>query len=118
MITTSYFARERHIQNPVCIAQGKPHWSKSRDYKKLAPPWSLVIPYKDGLLPPQQYIILYNFHVLCRLNPVEVFAEIKALFGEDASLLCHETAGEFCHRRLVAEWLERGNGIVVPELKF
>jgi uncharacterized protein (DUF488 family) len=30
--------------------------------------------------------------------------------------LCHEKAGEFCHRRLIADWLNRELGIEVPEL--
>ena len=118
MITTSYFAREKLIPNPVCIAQIKPTWSKAKEYKKLAPPWNLVDRYKKGLVSTQQYTQEFNILVLSRLNPIEIFAEIESLFGEDASLLCYEKPGDFCHRRIVAEWLERGNGIVVPELKF
>ena len=49
---------------------------------------------------------------------IEVLKEIASLFGEDASLLCYEKPGDFCHRRIVAEWLEKGTGVVVPELKF
>ncbi|WP_156181066.1 DUF488 family protein, N3 subclade [Desulfovibrio sp. TomC] len=118
MITTSYFAREKNIPNPVCIAQVKPSWSKSKEYKKLAPPWNLVGRYKKGTVSTQQYTQEYSFFVLSRLNPVEVLNEIKSLFGDDASLLCYEKPGDFCHRRIVAEWLEKGTGEVVPELKF
>ena len=118
MITTSYFAREKNIPNPVCIARGKPDWSKSQDYKKLAPPWALVNRYKKGLVSTEQYTQEYTFLVLFWLNPIEVLKEITSLFGEDASLLCYEKPGDFCHRRIVAEWLEKGTGVVVPELKF
>jgi hypothetical protein len=33
-------------------------------------------------------------------------------------MLCWEAPGEFCHRRLVAEWLEGELGIQVPEWKL
>ncbi|WP_156955874.1 DUF488 family protein [Solidesulfovibrio alcoholivorans] len=118
MITTSYFAREKDIANPVCIAQVKPSWSKSREYKKLAPPWALVDRYKRGLVTPQQYTQEFTFVVLSLLNPVEVMNEIVSLFGEDATLLCYEKSGDFCHRRIVAAWIEKGTGVVVPEMKF
>jgi uncharacterized protein (DUF488 family) len=49
--------------------------------------------------------------ILDRLDPRKVYQEL----GEDAILLCFEKAGEFCHRRLVAEWLERELGVEVPE---
>ena len=48
----------------------------------------------------------------------EVLDEIIRFFGDDATLLCFEKAGEFCHRRLVAEWIEKGTGVEVPELQF
>jgi len=118
MITTYYFAREKNIANPVCIAQVKPSWSNSREYKKLSPPWDLVDRYKKGLVTQQKYIEEYTFLVLSRLNPVEILNEIKSLFGEDATLLCYEKAGDFCHRRIVAAWIEKGTGVVVPEMRF
>ena len=118
MITTSYFAREKSISNPVCISQVKPGWSKSKEYKKLAPPWNLVDRYKKGLVTTQQYTQEYTFLVLSRLNPLEVLNEIKTVFGEDATLLCYEKAGDFCHRRIVAAWLEKGTGVVIHELTF
>jgi len=49
--------------------------------------------------------------ILDRLDPRKVYQEL----GEDAILLCWEKPGEFCHRRLVAEWLERELGVEVPE---
>jgi hypothetical protein len=31
--------------------------------------------------------------------------------------LCYEPVGQFCHRRLAAEWLEQRLGLIVPELE-
>jgi len=35
--------------------------------------------------------------------------------GEDAILLCYEGIFQFCHRRLVAKWLEEQLNITVDE---
>lgn len=40
------------------------------------------------------------------------------MYGPDVVLLCYEKPGQFCHRRLVAEWFEQELGLVVPELEI
>lgn len=35
--------------------------------------------------------------------------------GNDVALVCYEKPGEFCHRRIVAEWLKKAAGIPVEE---
>jgi uncharacterized protein (DUF488 family) len=52
--------------------------------------------------------------ILDRLDPRKVFYDD---LGEDAILLCWEKPGEFCHRRLVAEWIEAALGVKVPEMR-
>ena len=119
MITTSYYAQEKKIKNPVRISQRKYRWgTKSREYMKLAPPMYLVNHWKKGSITVEQYTEEYYRVVLSKLNPQEVLDEIIRIFGDDATLLCFEKAGEFCHRRLVAEWIEKGTGVEVPELQF
>ena len=66
---------------------------------------------KAGLLWPA-YVAEYRHDVLGHLDPAKVAADL----GPDAVLLCWEAAGEDCHRRLVAEWLEKFLKIQVPEL--
>jgi uncharacterized protein (DUF488 family) len=56
----------------------------------------------------------FNRCVLEKLDAREILDEI----GDDAVLLCWEKAGEFCHRKLVAEWLSRELGIEVKEREF
>jgi hypothetical protein len=54
---------------------------------------------------------------LLALNANTVFSDIEKISnGSDVVLLCHEKEGDFCHRRLVASWLENNLGIKVPEL--
>jgi len=109
---TSYFSSKLwqwHGKNAVAISQGIPEWYKGRVYKDLAPSWNLV-KIKDA----EEYTRRYKEEVLNRLDPKKVYKDL----GDDAILLCWEKPGEFCHRRLVAEWLEETLGIKVPELGF
>lgn len=76
----------------------------------------LVERYKSGSITKEQYSEEYYRVVLSKLDPHEVLNEIVSLFGDDATLLCFEKAGEFCHRRIVADWIEKGTGVKVPEL--
>lgn len=109
---TSYFARYKK-ENAVSIALSTPDWFQERRYEKLAPkPWFLAKYKEDGDV--EYYKEHYYKEVLSKLNAKEVYAEL----GEDAVLLCWETPEEFCHRHLVAEWLERELGIKVVEYDY
>jgi len=118
MFTTNYASLAR-IKPPavaVSISRGKPRtkggWKaklapgvQARDYDALAPSWAAL------KASPEEYDRQFNL-LLRRLDPHKVFADLT----ENAVLLCHCKPNEFCHRRIVAEWLEEHLGIVVPEL--
>jgi uncharacterized protein (DUF488 family) len=94
----------------VGIAGQAPDWYTGRQYRRLAPKYDFFIKYKqDG--DESYYIKQYQERVLDKLNPETVFKEL----GQDAVILCWEEPGAFCHRRLVAGWLESHLGITVPE---
>ncbi|MNE84045.1 hypothetical protein D3C80_1809130 [compost metagenome] len=100
-------------EHAVSIAGYPPNFYKGRQYKKLAPKYWFFKKYKeDGDI--DFYIEHYYKEVLDKLDAREVYEEL----GENAVLLCWENVfkGEFCHRRIVAEWFERELGIIVPEL--
>ena len=106
---TSYYAKYKG-ENSVSIAGKCATWYKGREYKKLAPRYWFFKKYKeDGN--KEFYTEQYYKEVLDKLNPQQVYEEL----GEDAVLLCWEKSGEFCHRRLVASWLEKELGIKVNE---
>jgi hypothetical protein len=66
------------------------------------------------------YRRLYFDELLGRLDPAETWETLHRLAGEAAPvLMCWETLlrpGEWCHRRLVAEWFRDRLGYVVDEL--
>jgi hypothetical protein len=90
----------------VSIARWAPKGFKHvRHYQKLAP-------WKDMKgLTEDDFRYIYQDAILDVLDPQKVFEEL----GPDAILLCWEKPGEFCHRRMVAEWLEVHLGIEVSE---
>lgn len=111
---TSYFGNKAASANlaAVSIARWPPRWwNGNRRYITLAPSIDLLNRSRAGLS-WQQYVIEYRRDVLDRLDPAKVVADL----GDDAILLCWEKPGEDCHRRLVAEWLEKFLGIIVPEM--
>ncbi len=65
----------------------------------------------------------YNLR-LKDLNPNVLIDTLKQKFGEEIILLCHEMPGSdinkehFCHRRLLADWIELETGIVIPEVSI
>ena len=89
-------------------AQGQPKWFTGRQYKDLAPSWSLV-----HETDPRKYEKRYKAEVLDKLNILRVAADL-----EGCVLLCWERPDEFCHRQLVAKWLKENLLMEVPELEF
>lgn len=63
----------------------------------------------------QDYYVknFYN-EVLKPLNPQEVYQTL----GDDVVLLCYEKPTQFCHRFLVASWLELSLGVTIDEWGF
>jgi hypothetical protein len=106
MIQTSYYQKAGSLPNAVGISQGVPKWYTGALYKKLAPPWEIVKIENEAT-----FRRLYHEMVLSKLNPVHVADDL-----EGKVLLCWELPGQFCHRRLVAEWLEKNLLIEVQEL--
>lgn len=116
MLTTSYFANLRNIENPVSISRYQPSWYDGPRMTLLAPSPSLLLSYKNQNLSESDYVETYKRETLSKLRQAEVHGYILSNYSDRATLVCYERPGEFCHRRIVAEWLAAGLGIVIPEL--
>ena len=104
---TSHFWRFYHENDPrlVSIALKSPEWFKGREYPALAP--------RLDMLPMEEEEYRREYQaILDRLDPRQVYEDL----GPESILLCWEPPGRFCHRRLVAEWLEKALGVQIPEL--
>lgn len=114
---TSYFGSRKFKEgmNLVRISTSAPDWFPwpLRSFPKLYPGWELLKRYKEGQDNQEEARVLYHSQVLSKLDPKEVWEEL----GEDAVLLCWEKTDSFCHRHLVAEWLEENLGVKIEELQ-
>ena len=109
---TSYFANPAIKRHPdaVSIARWTPRWwGAGRRYIALAPPAALL---KSPVARSQEaYAMVYRQQVLDKLDPHHVADDLAGKI-----LCCYEAPGEFCHRRLVADWLHEATGQEIPEL--
>ena len=109
LMTTASFPKY-NANKGISIARGTPSWFIGKRYSPLAPPWGLIKGYKNGTVSEEEYTKIYN-KLLAGLDPHEVYLRLQ-----DRVLLCWEKPGDFCHRRLVADWIQRETGNEVPEL--
>ena len=105
-------------------------------YKKLAPRLVTYIPYAEKLEElsklkndlinykiykeqiENDYIKSYYETRLKDLDIKELLYILKEKYGNDIILLCHEDINEFCHRRLIADYIELETGIYIPEVSI
>lgn len=117
MIYTSYFAKVKKLpQNivPISIAIKAPTGWNGLEFKVLAPKWSFLSVWKQTQ-DNDYYIAEYQKQVLNRLNPEEVVKRLYTLSSNhDIALICYEKSESFCHRHLVADWLN-SNGFQCVE---
>jgi hypothetical protein len=102
----------------IGISRGTPRRMAAgyRLYKTLAPgDWF-------NSVGPAEYIQRFNDEVLAKLDPQAVVGKLTELAGDKTPVMvCYESAMEigagdtYCHRHLVAKWLEQSLGIEVDE---
>lgn len=63
-----------------------------------------------------EYIKSYYDIRLKGMDIGELLYILKEKFGEDIILLCYEDSSSFCHRRLIADYIEIETGIYIPEV--
>lgn len=88
------------------------------EYKALAPNFRLLDNFKKKKISEEKFIIEYN-DMLLELNANNVLEHINSLTGStEPVLMCNCAKTKFCHRHLVAEWLESNTGIIIKELNY
>ena len=120
MIYTSYFAKLKNLPEdviPVSICGKAPCWYEGFQYKVLAPKYDFFNTWKENH-DNDYYIKCYNERVLSQLDYSVVISDLLRFSqGKDICLLCYEKPEDFCHRHLVAKWLN-DNGIDCKEYNF
>ena len=113
MIYTSYFAKLKSLPEnviPIAICGKVPEWYNGLQYKKLAPKYDFFMKWKENH-DNDYYIECFNEQVLDTLKSEVVVAELSKMAVnannnfEHICLICYEKPSDFCHRHLVADWL-------------
>ena len=111
-IYTSYYARSYDHPNAIGISASVPKHFTGPHMTVLAPSWELLDKYKKGEMTKNQYAEEYVALLEGRkLTPQIVYDSIP----NAAILLCYEKPGDFCHRRVLAEWLENDLNVTIKE---
>lgn len=107
---TSYFGRinsnayKKFADKCICISRTSKFWS-GPSYPPLFPTWEMIKCEDE-----EKFEKMYTEQILSKLDPMDVWADL----GDDAILICYEsqakidTGETFCHRHIVARWLEEG----------
>ena len=111
MVHTGYFAMAKKYKKlgfcTISVAQFNPSWYNGVSFPELAPSKELLGDYKLSGLSTDDYTKRY-FEELQRPEAVASMEKLKmkALTdSRDLILLCYENPEEFCHRHLLARFL-------------
>ena len=125
MIYTSYFANSRNFPEgaiPIAICRGVPNWYNGLVYQEVAPTQRILQEWHEDN-DQMAYNVRFAHDVLRNVEPVRVLNELQLMVPYEIRekmdcpvwdsadvhiiLLCYEVAYAFCHRHLVAAWLNR-----------
>lgn len=125
MLYTTYFGKIKDLPKnviPVCIAGRPPIGFDILHYKQLAPTYKIFAEWRVSKN-TETYIQKFERDVLGKLNADVVVADLKHLTDHiiceevDIALVCYEKSTDFCHRHLVAKWLNE-NGYPCREYEY
>jgi len=94
----------------VAICLYPPYDWNGATFPALAPPRNLFFAIKNKQITWEQYKESYRKEVLDKLDAQSIYNTLK-----DNVLLCWEKDNTFCHRKIVADWIEEKLGIKVEE---
>ena len=119
-VYTSNFASIKKLEaaglTPLAIAIGRPKWYKGLIMDSLAPTWDMLKAAKNDPAGCRKSYDAAFKEILWDRGPNRV---LDAMGNHaDMGMLCWEKAGEWCHRRLIADWLETKCGLVIPEFGY
>ena len=121
-IYTSYFSNIPNLEKAgiVCcaICLKVPSFFDGPNLASVAPSGSILMEHKKSH-DDSRYKERYISEILCayRFHPEYITDFIEKLGnGKDVALLCYERPEDFCHRHILAEWLnERIPGLDIQE---
>ena len=112
MIFTSNYARSATFHLSFAISKKPPDWYTGKCLPQLAPTWELLKAYKQEEITQQDYVEVYIALLKKRQYTPQ---RILDALPDNSRLLCYEAPSDFCHRRVLAKWIEDDTGVIIPE---
>lgn len=113
MIYTGYYGGLTRIVGDIAKVQVSNSAPVSVDIKfeKAIPDWAFIVkPYKDGLITKEEYEQRYTLQLdKFRENILGVIKYFSST-DKDYILLCYEKPGDFCHRHILADYINKALG--------
>lgn len=121
MIYTGYYAKLKNYSifdmDFVAISGKRPDFYEGLYYSDFAPRYEMFQRWKNKEITNEGYTKEYKAW-LDSLDKEEIRKDFEKynVVGKDCILLCYEKAGDFCHRHVLADWLEENFGFKVEEV--
>ena len=120
MIYTSYYSNYKKYSGfyRISISRKTPNDAADISLKFLAPDSSLLCGYKNGNIGEEEYARRYlsSLEELHDNGTLDKFAHYLINHSMDVVLLCYERPDKFCHRHLLADYLNKQYGLEIKEL--
>ena len=120
-IYTSYFGNLKNLKKnnivPIGVCQFPPKWFDGPNLISIAPTKDILLNCKNN---HQEFIKRYKNEVLSiHRDPQDFVNRLKFISnGNDVALCCFEEPDKFCHRHLIAEWLNNTLNLEIQEFKI
>ena len=120
MIYTSYFGKarkfpmEQFLKTAICykVPRGIGIWNS------VVPPAEIVFGYKRGEVSEDDFEGIYYDMLLSRKTQIKDSLDNMISQGRDIVLMCYEKPDQFCHRHVLAKFLNEQFDLNVTEYKF
>ena len=120
MIYTGYYSKIKEYADAgltlLSISRTKPGFAKNCvDVPPLFPDEKILWGHNKGDIDNMEYTSKY----LDQLDDIGIDRIIKTIqiFGDDVVLLCWESPEKFCHRHILADYINRNSDLVVEEFE-
>ena len=120
MIFTSYFSLTKKLEQngytTISISRFPPKFYDGKKAFGLAPSESILNRYKTNQINEDEYTKEYIEYLESRRE--ELVPYLTKLYNSDKKyvFLCYEKAGDFCHRRILADWFKEKTGFECTEI--
>lgn len=120
-IVTSYFAQQKALKAVgyyiISIARYNPRYLSCASYKALAPSPGLLHDWRT-YHDKEHYTEVFNHFLHHFCNAEQVLQDLlRYSGGQPIALCCYERSTDFCHRHLVADWMNKELGIQIEEFQ-